>query len=84
MQVIIGIIMMAAGGFMAIKSEVMLDFFGRIEFFEDKLASSGGSRLGYKMVGLIVFFLGMLTATGLIMGFLEFVLAPVLKYSNTM
>lgn len=73
---------MAAGAFIAIKSDAMLEFFGRIEFFEDKLASSGGSRLGYKMVGLIVFFLGMLTATGLIMGFLEFVLAPVLKYSR--
>lgn len=82
MEFIIGLVMMIVGALIAIKSEAFLEFFGRIEFFEDKLATSGGSRLGYKLVGLIVFFLGMLTATGLIMGFLEFVLAPVLKYSR--
>lgn len=74
--------MAVAGAFITIKSEKMLEFFGRIEFFENKLGTSGGSRLGYKLVGLLIFFLGILTMTGLIGGFLEFVLSPLLKFSR--
>lgn len=79
---LIGLVMAVAGAFITIKSEAVFSFFGRIEFFEDKLATSGGSRLGYKLLGLLIFFLGVLTMTGLIGGFLEFVLSPLLKYSR--
>lgn len=74
--------MAVAGALITIKSEKMLEFFGRIAFFEDKLGSSGGSRLGYKLVGVLIFFLGILTMTGLIGGFLEFVLSPLLRFSR--
>jgi len=82
MHFIIGLVMVVVGALITIKSEKMLDFFGRVEFFEDKLGTSGGSRLGYKLVGVIIFFLGVLTMTGLIGGFLGFILSPILKYSN--
>ncbi|MCX6792543.1 MAG: hypothetical protein NTY12_00800 [Candidatus Falkowbacteria bacterium] len=82
MSFIIGLIMTVAGALITIKSEAVFGFFGRIEFFEEKLASSGGSRLGYKLFGLLLFFLGVLTMTGLITGFMEFILSPLLKYSN--
>jgi hypothetical protein len=74
--------MVVVGALITIKSEKLLEFFGRIDFFEDKLGTSGGSRLGYKLIGLLIFFLGMLTMTGLIGGFLQFVLSPLLKWSN--
>jgi hypothetical protein len=74
--------MAVAGALITIKSEAVFSFFGRIEFFEEKLGTSGGSRLGYKLIGLLIFFLGILTMTGLITGFMEFVLSPLLKYSN--
>lgn len=82
MSFIIGLIMVIAGALITIKSEAVFSFFGRIDFFEDKLATSGGSRLGYKLIGLIIFFIGMLTMTGLIGGFMQFVLSPLLKYSQ--
>ncbi len=82
MSFIIGLIMVIAGALITIKSEKVFEFFGRIDFFEDKLASSGGSRFGYKLLGILIFFLGVLTMTGLIGGFLEFVLSPLLKYSR--
>jgi hypothetical protein len=83
MSFIIGLIMTIVGGIVVVKSEKVLEFFGRSEFFEDKLGTAGGSRLGYKLLGLIVVFLGILTMTGLIQGFMEFVLSPLLKYSRS-
>lgn len=82
MTFFIGLIMTLVGGFVVMKSEKVLEFFGRSEFFEDKLGTAGGSRLGYKLLGLIVAFLGILTMTGLIQGFIEFVLSPLLRYSQ--
>jgi len=82
MSFIIGLIMIVVGALTIIKSEAIFSFFGRIEWFEDKLSTAGGSRLGYKLIGLIILFLGILTMTGLISGFMEFVLSPLLMYSN--
>jgi hypothetical protein len=82
MSFVIGLILTIAGFFITIKSEAVFGFFGAIQFFEDKLATSGGSRLGYKLIGLLFIFIGVLTMTGLISGFMGFVLSPLLKYSN--
>lgn len=82
MSFVIGLILTIAGIFITLKSEAVFEFFGAIEFFEDKLASSGGSRLGYKLIGLLFLFIGILTMTGLISGFMLFILSPLLKYSN--
>ncbi len=79
MIIILGIIMIGVGGFLTIKSESMLNAFGRIGFFEKYLGTEGGSRLGYKLVGLLIFFIGLLMATGMIGGFMEWLLSPLLK-----
>jgi hypothetical protein len=77
---ILGIIIMAVGFAIVIKSDAMLNNFGRIAFFEKYLGTEGGSRLGYKIVGLIAIFFGTLIATNLIGGFLNWALSPLLKY----
>lgn len=82
MSFLIGLAMFAAGTLITIKSEKVLEAFGRIEFFEDKFGTAGGSRLGYKLIGILILFLGILTMTGLIQGFMEFVLSPLLKYGQ--
>lgn len=82
MRIIIGLIIFAVGAFIVIKSEAMLNAFGRIEFFERHLGSEGGSRLGYKIVGLIGVFIGILVMTNLIGGFLEWLLAPLLNVTS--
>ena len=82
MHIIIGFIIFAIGAFVVIKSEAMLNTFGRIAFFERYLGSEGGSRSGYKLLGVLIFFIGILIMTNMIGGFLEWVLSPLLKYSK--
>lgn len=82
MNIIIGVIIFAIGALITIKSEAMLNAFGRIEFFERQLGAEGGSRLGYKLIGLLAIFIGILVMTNLIGGFLEWVLSPILRYSR--
>lgn len=79
MQIIIGIILMVVGGLIVVKSESFLKIFGRIAFFEKHLGPEGGSRLGYKIIGLIVFFLGLLSFTGMIGGFIQWLFSPVIN-----
>jgi len=82
MHLIIGLIMIAIGALIVIKSEALLNNFGRIGFFEQHLGTEGGSRLGYKLIGLFVIFIGALVFTNLIGGFLSWILSPLLKYSR--
>jgi len=79
MYIIIGLIIFAVGVLIVIKSEAMLNAFGRIEFFERHLGTEGGSRLGYKIIGLIAIFIGFLVMTDMINGFLGWILAPLLR-----
>lgn len=82
MHIVIGMLILAAGVFIVIKSEAMLNGFGRLEFFEKYLGTEGGSRLGYKIVGLLAIFIGFLVMTNMIGGFLQWILAPLLRLSG--
>ncbi len=51
-------------GFCMVKyTEKFLEWFGTIEFAEEKL---GGSRVGYKLLGTLIVFIGIFTATNVI------------------
>ena len=63
-HILLGIIIGTAGVFMVIKTEWLLNNFGRMAWFEDKLGTEGGSRLGYKLVGLIATVIGIIVLTG--------------------
>jgi hypothetical protein len=78
MRIILGIIMISVGAFMVIRSESMLRAFGSINFFDQHLGMEGGSRLGYKLIGLGILFIGMLVITNMIGGFMEWVLSPLM------
>lgn len=82
MNILAGFIILAVGALIVVKSEAMLNAFGRIEFFERQLGTEGGSRLGYKLIGLLAIFIGALIMTDMIGGFLEWILAPILRYSK--
>jgi len=82
MHIIVGLLLIAIGGVLVIQTEWFLSNFGRITWFESKLGSEGGSRLGYKLVGLLFIFVGLLVLTGLISGFLNWLLSPLLKYNQ--
>ena len=82
MNILTGFIVLAVGALIVVKSEAMLNAFGRIEFFERQLGTEGGSRLGYKLIGLLAIFIGALIMTDMIGGFLEWILAPILRYNQ--
>jgi hypothetical protein len=76
---LIGLALMAVGIMITLKSEAMLNAWGRIQWCEDHLGIEGGSRLGYKLIGLLVFFIGLLLATGLYSGFMQGLLSPIIN-----
>jgi len=81
MSIVIGILLTIAGAMLVIKSEWFLNNFGRIAWFEAKLGSEGGSRLGYKLVGILFLFIGIITMTGSAPAFMGWLLSPLLKYN---
>lgn len=66
MGVIIGIIMVAVGFLMNWKTEWLIENFGKLEWPEEHLGSSGGTRLFYKLLGIGLIILGFMTMTGLL------------------
>lgn len=79
MQFIIGLAFFIVGALIVVKSEAILSAFGRIDFFDKYLGTEGGSRLGYKIIGVIVIFLGILLITGMFNGFMEWILGPLIN-----
>ncbi len=64
-----GLVAMIAGAFIVMKTEWLINNIGRISFFEEKLATAGGSRLGYKLIGLLVIVIGIFMVTNIVEGF---------------
>ena len=60
----------------------MLNNWGRIQWFEDNFGVDGCSRLGYKVIGLIAIFIGILLMTGLFNGFMTWALEPITRYAQ--
>ena len=57
------------GGYIIIRYvEWILNNIGRMEFFERKLGNMGGSRLGYKLLGILLIAIGFAMVTNLIDG----------------
>jgi hypothetical protein len=69
-RIIIGILMVALGTLLIFKAEWFYQNFGSIAWAENNLGTSGGSRLMYKLIGLVFIFVGMMVATNLLTGFL--------------
>ena len=79
MNIIIGLIIMAVGFAFIVKTEWFLNNFGRVSLFEEHFATSGGTRLGYKLLGMVIMFIGLLFAINLIGGFTSWFLGPVIR-----
>ncbi|HNV13012.1 MAG TPA: hypothetical protein PK686_04115 [bacterium] len=79
MKIIGGLIFIVIGTLIVIYTEWLLKNFGRINWFEQHLGAEGGSRMGYKLVGLIIIFIGLLMMTGMVDGFLNIILSPLTR-----
>lgn len=81
-HIILGLAITAVGVCLVAKTEWFLNNFGRMTWFEDKLGSDGGSRLGYKLVGLVLIFLGIVILTGSGTDFVTWLISPLMRYST--
>jgi hypothetical protein len=62
--------MVLAGVSLVMKTEWFIQNFGNNSWAEEKLGASGGSRLLYKLIGIVLIFFGFLAVTNLMDGFL--------------
>ncbi|OGY47900.1 MAG: hypothetical protein A3J62_00780 [Candidatus Buchananbacteria bacterium RIFCSPHIGHO2_02_FULL_38_8] len=69
-RIIFGLILAAIGAIITIKSEWILQNFGPIPSADRFFSTEGGSRLAYKLIGIIVTVVGFLIMTNLIEGVL--------------
>jgi len=65
-----GMVVVLVGVLPIWKTEWFLNNFGTIEWAEQHIGTSGGTRAFYKLIGFGIIFIGFLIATGMISGFL--------------
>jgi len=78
-EILIGIALVAAGAVLVMKTEWFINNFGRLAWFEAKLGFEGGSRLGYKLIGVLLLIVGIIFMTGSGESFAAWLLSPFLK-----
>lgn len=66
MRYIIAFIGVAVGTLIVVYSEKIFSALGPVEWAEQKLATSGGSRLFYKLIGLAVIFISFFYMSGIL------------------
>lgn len=71
MNILLGLIIIIVGFLITWKAEWMYQSWGTIPFFEKYFHSSGGGRFGYRIIGILIIFVGIMTLTGLHRGILE-------------
>ena len=76
---IFGLIITAIGFLTVWKSDWLMNNFGRIGFAEKHLGTEGGSRLLYKIIGLVIIFIGFMYATDLTDSLLNWIATSVFR-----
>lgn len=64
---------------MVMRSEWFLSFFGRIDWAEIHLGSEGGTRVFYKLLGMITILISLMVMTGMIEGLLFAIFGPLFR-----
>lgn len=76
MRYIFGILGIVLGMILVLKSEWFFSFFGRIDFADKYLGTEGGTRLMYKLIGILFVIISLLYMTGGVESFLTAVFVP--------
>ena len=74
--IIIGLLVVALGFFMVYRPSFFADFMGHQAWVE-KIFQVYDDELAYKIIGVIIIFVGALIMTGLIWGVLGWLLSPI-------
>jgi len=82
MNIIIGMLILAAGVILVVKSEWFLNNFGRMAWAEKFFGTSGGTRLGYKMLGVLFAIIGVIFITGSGSAFMNWLVGPLVKWNK--
>lgn len=71
---------MAAVGFLLVwKTEWLVQNFGHIDWAEQHLGSDGGTRLFWKLIGILIILIGFGTLTGIFQDILVISLSPLFR-----
>ncbi|PIR73948.1 MAG: hypothetical protein COU35_05045 [Candidatus Magasanikbacteria bacterium CG10_big_fil_rev_8_21_14_0_10_47_10] len=70
MKYLLGLLGVAFGVWMILKTEWIIQNFGTSDWAETKMATSGGTRLLYKLIGIAFIFISFMAMTGLLGPFL--------------
>ncbi|HLD31284.1 MAG TPA: hypothetical protein VJB37_00065 [Patescibacteria group bacterium] len=70
MKYVFSLLVIFLGVMMVVKTEWFIQNFGTSAWAEQHLGTSGGTRLMYKLLGLVFIFFAMLVVTGMMEGFL--------------
>lgn len=81
LRILIGMLLVGLGAVMVIKTNGFYDFFGSMNW-ADKYLGGGGSRLMYKLIGLMLCFIGFMVATNLWNSFLQATLGSWLNLNS--
>lgn len=81
LRVLLGLVIVAVGAGMVIRTRVLLEFFGPIAWAEAKMGG-GGSNLLYKLIGIFFCFIGFMVATNLWMAFLQGTIGWLFNYNT--
>jgi len=68
MRFILGFVGVAIGAFLIIKTQWFIQNFGTNAWAEQHMGTSGGTRLMYKLIGLVFIIISVLAVTGLLGG----------------
>ncbi len=70
MKYFLGLLGLAIGIFLVVKTEWFIQNFGNSAWAEEHFGTSGGTRTLYKLIGLAIIFIAMMGMTGLLGGFI--------------
>ncbi len=82
LRIFLGLLGTAIGVVLIIKTEWFIENFGRIDWAEQKLGTEGGTRLFYKLIGLVFIFVAFTYMTGLWQAFLQATLGQLFGYNR--
>jgi len=81
MRYLLSLIALAIGFLLVWKSDWIVNNFGRVNWAEKYLGYDGGSRLFWKLMGIVVIFLAMMHMFGFIEGLISAIFSPLFRGS---
>ncbi len=82
MKYLIGLIVIAIGFLLIWKTDWIVNNFGKIDWAEMRLSAEGGTRILWKLIGIVVIILAMMYMFGFIEGVIGAIFSPLFRNNN--